>query len=348
MRTLAFDGRCGSWSSQPQNMLYATHVPLSLETFRKREVFRRYLHVAKRRATPVAGLLIMAIQLISRLRELAPRYDGFILDLWGVIHNGVAPMPGALDCLRSLIERDKRIVLLSNAPRRADDVIRRIAHIGIPSETYHDVMSSGEEAWQHLSRRQDPFYAALGRRCLHIGSERDMEIREGLALEFVDAVEEAQFILNTGPAGWEDRIEDYEPLLRPALARDLRMICANPDLVVMHGDRLALCAGALAKWYEEAGGRVRWHGKPYRSVYDTCLGLLGIDDPSRILAIGDSLRTDIAGAAGAGLDSLLIAGGIHAEEFGTIADGTPDLSRIEAALRDGSYNPVGVSYRLCW
>ena len=144
------------------------------------------------------------------------------------------------------------------------------------------------------------------------------------------------------------RIEDYEPLLRTALARDLPMVCANPDLVVMHGSRRALCAGALAKWYEEGGGRVRWHGKPFRSVYDTCLGLLAIKDRWRILAVGDSLRTDIAGAAGAGLDSLLIAGGIHAEEFRMVGDRPPDLTRVEAAIRDGSYSPVGVAWRFCW
>jgi HAD superfamily hydrolase (TIGR01459 family) len=290
----------------------------------------------------------MTIQLIGGLRELAPRYEGFILDLWGVIHDGIAPMPGAVDCLRSLVAQDKRVLLLSNAPRRADDVIRRITRIGVPPGTYHHVMSSGEEAWQYLSRRDDAFYAALGRRCLHIGSERDMEIRDGLALEFVDTVEDAEFILNTGPAGWDDRIEDYERQLRRALDRDLPMVCANPDLVVMHNERLALCAGALAKWYEERGGRVRWHGKPYRSVYDTSLGLLGIADRSRILAIGDSLRTDIAGAAGAGLDSLLIADGIHAEDFATIDGQAPDLSRIQAALREGAYHPVGVACRLCW
>jgi HAD superfamily hydrolase (TIGR01459 family) len=290
----------------------------------------------------------MELRLIGGIREVVLRYDGFILDLWGVIHDGVAPMPGAVECLRSLLEEGKRIVLLSNAPRRADDVVRRITRIGVPAELYHHVMSSGEEAWQHLNRRDDPFYAGLGPRCLHIGSERDMEIREGLALEFVDTAEEAQFILNTGPAGWDDRIEDYELLLRAALSRDLPMVCANPDLVVMHGSRLALCAGALAKWYEEAGGRVRWHGKPFRSVYDTCLHLLAIEDRSRILAVGDSLRTDIAGAAGAGLDSLLIAGGIHAEEFGTVSDRAPDLGRVEAAIRDGSYNPVGVAWSFCW
>src|SRR5262249_39072258 len=193
---------------------------------------------------------------------------------------------------------------------------------------------------QFLYSQDYMFEVTLGQRCLHIGSERDTEIREGLALEFVDTVEKAQFILNTGPAGWEDRIDDYELLLRAALDRDLPMVCANPDLVVMHGGRLALCAGALAKWYEEAGGRVRWHGKPFPSVYETCLGLLGIDDRSRILAIGDSLRTDIAGAAAAGLDSLLIAGGIHAQEFGAIGGQAPDLERIEAALCDNSYTLV--------
>jgi HAD superfamily hydrolase (TIGR01459 family) len=290
----------------------------------------------------------MEIPLIGGIGALAPCYEGFILDLWGVVHDGVAPLPGALECLRALIDASKRIVLLSNAPRRADDVVERITRIGVPAGLYHDVMSSGEEAWRALFRRDDPFYAALGRRCLHIGSERDTGIREGLGLEFVDTIEEAEFILNTGPAGWDDRIEDYASQLRGALARGLPMVCANPDLVVMHGSRLALCAGALAQWYEERGGRVRWHGKPFRSVYDTCLALLGIDDRSRILAVGDSLRTDIAGAAGAGIDSVFVAGGIHAEEFGTIGGQPPNLEQIEAALRDASYRPVGVARSFSW
>jgi ribonucleotide monophosphatase NagD (HAD superfamily) len=126
------------------------------------------------------------------------------------------------------------------------------------------------------------------------------------------------------------------------------MVCANPDLVVMHAGRLALCAGALAKCYEEAGGRVQWHGKPFRSVYETCFGLLGVADRAKILAVGDSLRTDIAGATGAGIDSLLIAGGIHADEFCAIGERAPDLARVEAALRQGSHNPVGVAWSFCW
>jgi HAD superfamily hydrolase (TIGR01459 family) len=290
----------------------------------------------------------MTVTFITGTAAVAARYDGFILDLWGVIHDGVAPMPGAVDCLRALIDGGKRVVLLSNAPRRADDVVRRIAQIGVPAGTYHHVMSSGEEAWQYLHRRDDPFYAALGRRCLHICSDRDLEIRDGLGLDYVDAVEEAEFILNTGPAGWDDTKEDYEPLLSRARARNLPMVCANPDLVVMHGARLALCAGALAQWYERQGGHVRWHGKPYRSVYDSCLALLGIDDRERILAVGDSLRTDIAGAAGAGIDSLLIAGGIHAKEFGMVGTHEADLALIEAALAAGCYHPIGVASRFSW
>ena len=290
----------------------------------------------------------MGIRLIRGVGVLAPRYDGFILDLWGVVHDGVAPLPGALECLRDLIEAGKRIVLLSNAPRRAEDVVQRIDRIGVPVGLYHNVMSSGEEAWQHLARRDDSFYAALGWRCLHIGSERDIGIREGLGLELVETAEEAEFILNTGPADWDDRVEDYAPLLGRALDRGLPMVCANPDLVVMHGDRPAVCAGALAQWYEERGGSVRWHGKPFRSVYETFFGLLGIDNLSRILAIGDSLRTDIAGAAGAGIDSVLIAGGVHADEFGAIDGQPPDLERIAAALCGASYRPVAVARSFCW
>src|SRR5579863_977347 len=245
----------------------------------------------------------MTLRLIDGMHELAPPYDGVILDLWGVVHDGTAPFPGVLDCMERLIAARKRVVLLSNAPRRADDVVRRIARIGVPAGLYHGVMSSGEEAWQHLFRRDDPFYAALGRRCLHICSERDLDMREGLDFDFVEAPEEADFILNTGPAEWEDTHEDYAPLLHAARERDLPMVCANPDLVVIHGGRPALCAGAIAEQYEALGGRVRWHGKPYPSVYDSCLALLGIADKRRILAIGDSLRTDIAGADRAGIAS---------------------------------------------
>ncbi|MBV9825116.1 MAG: TIGR01459 family HAD-type hydrolase [Alphaproteobacteria bacterium] len=288
----------------------------------------------------------MTIRQIDGMRALAPAYEGFILDLWGVVHDGVAPFPGVLDCMARLRAAGKRVVLLSNAPRRSDDVVRRIAKIGVPEDHFDGVMSSGEEAWQFLARRADPFYAALGRRCLHICSDRDLEIREGLDLQFVDDVDTADFLLNTGPAEWDNTIEDYAPVLDVALRRDLPMVCANPDLVVIHAGKAALCAGALAEHYERAGGRVRWHGKPFPSVYDSCLDLLGLADKRRILAIGDSLRTDIAGAAAAGIDSLFIVSGIHAGEF---SDGDAlDIGRIEAALDPATMAPVAMARSFTW
>src|SRR5579871_433220 len=283
----------------------------------------------------------MDIRLIDGMREVAAAYDGVILDLWGVVHDGVAPFPGVLDCMARLRAAGKLVVLLSNAPRRADDVARRIAAIGVPADAYDDVMSSGEEAWQCLRRRAEPFYAGLGRNCLHICSDRDLEIREGLGLRYVERPAEADFILNTAPARWEDTLADYDVVLRDCRARDLPMVCANPDLVVMHRGKPALCAGALAAHYQELGGTVRWHGKPDPSVYESCLRLIGIADRRRLVAVGDSLRTDIAGAAAAGIDSILVTGGIHAEEFA-------DPARLAAALDEAGLAPVAVARRFVW
>ncbi len=288
----------------------------------------------------------MTLRDVHGVGEIAGDYDGYILDLWGVVHDGVEPYPGVLDCMARLVREGKRVVLLSNAPRRADDVMRRIKAIGVPETLYHAVMSSGEEAWQHLRRRADPFYAGLGRNCLHICSDRDLEIREGLGLNYVGSAEAADFILNTGPANWDDLIEDYAPLLAASRERGLKMVCANPDLTVMHGAKMALCAGALAVHYESIGGKVRWHGKPHRSVYDSSMALLGVADRSRILAIGDSLRTDIAGANGAGIDSLLIAGGLHADEF--VPGGRLDLRRVADAAAKYGVQPTAVATRFNW
>jgi HAD superfamily hydrolase (TIGR01459 family) len=289
----------------------------------------------------------MTLREVGGVREIAADYDGFVLDLWGVVHDGVKPYPGVLNCLRRLLETGKRVALLSNAPRRAYDVVNRITAIGVPEGLYHAVMSSGEEAWQHLKDRTDPFYAGLGRKCLHICSDRDLEIRHGLDLNYVESVMAAEFILNTGPAGWDDTIEDYAPILAASRERGLKMVCANPDLMVNHGAKLALCAGALAVHYEEIGGQVRWHGKPYPSVYESCFRLLGIDDKSRIVAVGDSLRTDIAGANAVKIDSLLIAGqGIHAEEFAPT--GAPDVTRVEAAAAVAGAHPTMVGAKFNW
>ena len=289
----------------------------------------------------------MTLTLLSGLGEIAGRYDGLILDLWGVLHDGTAPFPGVVDALSRLKQAGKRLCVLSNAPRRAHLVEQRMNEIGLVRGLYDHVHSSGEEAWQHLLRRDDPFYAALGRRCYHIGPARDDNMLEGVDLERVAEIEEAEFILNTGPSGWDETVEQYEALLREARARDLPMVCANPDLVVVSQGRRAICAGVVAQRYEALGGRVRWHGKPFRPVYETCFAALGIADRRRLLAVGDSLRTDIAGANAAGIASLLVTGGIHAEEFGLVG-GQPDLDRLVEAVAASGHRPDAVIAHFRW
>jgi HAD superfamily hydrolase (TIGR01459 family) len=285
---------------------------------------------------------------LAGIREVAERYDGFILDVWGVLHNGMEPFPGVVDCLERLKAAGKRLCVLSNAPRRAVDVVKRSEQVGIPRRLYDEVMSSGEDAWRALERRDDPFYRALGRRCYHIGPDRDNSMRDGLDITVAETPEEAEFILNTGPWGWDETVEKYEEVLRRARARDLPMVCANPDLVVRLGDKNVICAGALAQRYEALGGRVRWHGKPFPSVYTTCFDLLEIADRRRIVAVGDSLRTDIAGANRAGIDSILVAGGIHADEFGLREGQLPDPIIIDQASAKAGARPSAVMAHLAW
>src|SRR5262249_31082250 len=145
--------------------------------------------------------------------------------------------------------------------------------------------------------------------------ERDRSMLEGLDLEVVARLAEADFILNTGVESAADRVEDFEEVLAEGAGRDLEMICANPDLMVIHAGKAEICAGALALRYETLGGRVRYFGNPHAPIYETCFSLLRVAERGRILAVGDSLRTDIAGANAAGIDGLLVLGGIHQEEF---------------------------------
>jgi HAD superfamily hydrolase (TIGR01459 family) len=149
------------------------------------------------------------VRILAGLGRIAADYDGFILDLWGVLHDGAKPFPGVLDALGRLIAAGKRVVILSNAPRRAPAVIKRMGEIGIPPGLYHHVLSSGEETWQHLVKRDDPFHAALGTRCYHIGSPRDEDMVEGVGFHRVKEMSEAVFILNTGPWDWNETLADY-------------------------------------------------------------------------------------------------------------------------------------------
>ncbi|SMH57545.1 TIGR01459 family HAD-type hydrolase [Azospirillum agricola] len=261
------------------------------------------------------------IQQLSGIASVIDRYDGFILDLWGVLHDGERAYPGVPDCLDRMKAAGKILCLLSNAPRRTAGVIAKLDGMGLGRDRYHHVMTSGEAAYEALRDRDDPWHAALGRRLYHIGPERDTDVFEGLGYSVAATPDEADFVMNTGIVVFGETLADYQPQLDACRRANLPMICANPDLIVMVGPQMVICAGTLAARYEEMGGEVRQHGKPHAPVYDRCLKLMGLGDKRRILAVGDSLRTDVAGANAAGLDVALVTAGIHQEELGGAAWG---------------------------
>jgi HAD superfamily hydrolase (TIGR01459 family) len=244
--------------------------------------------------------------------ELAGHYDGFILDIWGVIHDGVSPYPGAIDALQRLRAAGKRVVLLSNAPRRAAAADAGMRAIGIPAGLHQGIMTSGEATHALLAARTHPAFAALGRHVWHLGPERDRNLLEGLDLIEVARPAAASFVLNTGPDDARDPtdIAPFEADLAEAAAAGLPMVCANPDLEVIRGGRRIICAGALAMRYRALGGSVVDVGKPDPLIYQPVLEMLGLP-VSRILAVGDSLRTDMAGAASIGADAAWVLSGIH-------------------------------------
>jgi HAD superfamily hydrolase (TIGR01459 family) len=283
------------------------------------------------------------MQHLDGFRSLAERYDGFILDLWGVIHDGVKPYPGAVDCLEHIKALGKPAVLLSNAPRRGSFAQRALRGMGIGDELYSGIMTSGEAAHLALAHRSDPWFAALGTKVFHIGPARDRNVIDGLPYERVDAPGEADFVLNTGPddLAASAEPEEFDGVLAECLAAGLPMICANPDLEVIRGGVRVICAGLLTQRYEAMGGVACWLGKPDPAIYVPVLAMLDVPQ-SRVLAVGDALRTDIAGAAAAGIDSCWVLGGIHGEALGG------DRVKIEAAAREAGLGPVACVPSFVW
>lgn len=271
---------------------------------------------------------------ISNLSAVADGYDTFIVDLWGVVHNGVQLFPSVIDCLRALMAGGKKVCLLTNAPRRVQGNIDKLTNMGLPRECYTALVSSGEAAHHALIDRPDDFHKSLGQRCFHLGPPRDRNVHEGTGLEIVATPEEASFILNTGIDEPDEPLSLYLPILQRAYAAGLPMVCANPDLVVLSGEHRAICAGTMAAAYEEMGGAVAYHGKPHGAIYHFALKSVDHTDGAPVLCIGDGFHTDLTGAARAGFDALFVTSGIHAVELdGTDASMVALIERYQVTPR---------------
>jgi HAD superfamily hydrolase (TIGR01459 family) len=284
----------------------------------------------------------------SGLADIASRYQGFVIDQWGVLHDGTAAYPDALDCLERLRAAGRRVILLSNSGRRVDFSREHLRRLGIGPELYDGLVTSGEATWRALVERRDPAFAALGTRCFLWSRGGDRALLEGQTLEVVDDVARADFLLLGGTAD-EAQLEDFAQVLEQAVARGLPMICANPDLVVVRpGGGLGMAPGAVALRYKELGGEVAYVGKPHRPVYDLCLEALAPLAPAAVLAIGDSVAHDIAGGAAMGLATALVMSGIHAPLFDLERGRSANLAALERLEAAHGASPDWVLPYLRW
>jgi HAD superfamily hydrolase (TIGR01459 family) len=266
-------------------------------------------------------------ELITRVEGIADRFDHVLLDQWGVLHHGKDIFVEARDCVAALHERGKTILILSNSGKRSADNVRRITKSGLPPDLYDRVLSSGEVAWQGLRDRKTVPFTLVGRRCFLVSRDRDRGVVSGLELELVE-LEAADFILLTGLDDAETDFGAWRERLVAAAARQLPMLCANPDLTMFTAAGLLPGPGALAQFYENLGGNVAYVGKPHRLIFDAALQVLGSPAPERVLMIGDSLDTDIQGGRGAGILTLMIMSGVHRDALVGATDISASLQRL--------------------
>ncbi|MEQ1902134.1 MAG: TIGR01459 family HAD-type hydrolase [Devosia sp.] len=282
--------------------------------------------------------------LATSLAPLAPRYDAILSDVWGVIHNGIAAYAGAVDALTRFRQGGGRVVLITNAPRPAGPIQEMLDQLGVGRSAYDAIVSSGDVTRSLLSSYRGQALHYVGPAFENDGLFEGLDITLGPA-------ETARALIVTDLDDDRDTPDDYNERMNVWLERGLPMICANPDRVVEHGHHIYYCGGALADLYEARGGRIIMAGKPYLPIYDESLKAAeaaagkGLDR-SRILAIGDSVRTDAIGAANADLDFLFITGSIHAGELD--AFGSPDPEAIRSLVAPSGARMRGAMARLAW
>mmetsp|Transcript_45328 Transcript_45328/g.108081 ORF Transcript_45328/g.108081 Transcript_45328/m.108081 type:complete len:377 (+) Transcript_45328:52-1182(+) len=307
------------------------------------------------------------VRVVGGFRELEKDYDAFILDQFGVMHNGGVALPGAIDCFNQLVAAGKKIVVLSNTSQRAGAAVGKLPSLGFDTSHVAGLVCSGEEAWHHVAEhRQDS-------KCLFLTWEReagaDASFLKGLSVTLADATE-ADFILCHGAEmilsgdGKQDAtgfklsgdLSAYNDVLDAGVKRGLEMVCCNPDIkTVMANGNFGHMPGAIAEAYERKGGTVRWFGKPHAVHFEACLKLLPPSIPrERVVHVGDSLEHDVAGARNAQLSSVFIAGGIHNQELGLASlpsggmEGEIDEARLSELCARWKVSPTVTSRTFVW
>ena len=277
-------------------------------------------------------------KIIDGLKTIIDDYDTFVIDQWGVLHNGFEPLDGAIDALTALQDNNKTVVILSNSGKRSIESIKGMEALGFDRHLYNHMLTSGEQLHYGLENRHDDFYQDMGTRArIFTFADNYNLIADLPQYTTVDHVRDADFIIASGVVG--DDLAVYADELNMALQQNLPMLVANPDKVAMHPNgSFKICPGAMAELYESMGGIVRWNGKPTHDIYNIVHTMIG-GDWKRAIGIGDSLAHDIQGAKNAGLDSWFICQGIHRHD----TELPPVPAKIDAIAKQYNLSPTYAS-----
>lgn len=286
------------------------------------------------------------------ISDISDSYSAFIIDQWGVLHNGERLYDGVVECMRELKERKKYVIILSNSGKRAEENKERLRKLGLGPSFYDEIVTSGEVTWQGLKDQNDGYFKGLGDRCFLMSRGGDTSIVDGLDIELVDNIEDATFLMISGSDAPKRTIVDYyEPLLRKAIRKRLKALCANPDSRGLMGNNYIMGPGMIARRYEDFGGIVHYIGKPHEPIFKHCIRKLQEHEiyPGQTVVVGDTMAHDIVGGSLVNIDTCLVKNGLHYGSFKNCTNpGEVDRALNILTLQYNNIRPTFLVNRLHW
>ena len=286
----------------------------------------------------------MATKFLQGISDISDSYSGFIIDQWGVLHDGEKVYDGVLETLKELKQRKKYVIILSNSGKRAEENKERLKKIGIGPSLYDLIVTSGEMTWQGLEYQDTEPFLGLGDKCYMMSRGGDRSLVRDLDIEVVDDIADASFLVISGTDAPEKTMEDYEPILKKAAQKGLRAICANPDSRGVMGSALIMGPGTLARRYQDFGGVIHYIGKPHQPIFKHCIKILQEQEiyPGQTVVIGDTMAHDILGGSLVNIDTCLVRSGLHHGLFKK----ANDLYEVNKVLNmlTAQYNNVRPTY----
>ena len=283
---------------------------------------------------------IIKTKFCEGISDISDSYAGFIIDQWGVLHDGEQAYDGVIECLEQLKDRKKHVIILSNSGKRAEQNAERLSDLGISRDLYNDLITSGEVTWQGLNNQNDGYFKGIGKKCVVISRGGDRSIVDGLDVEVVENPKDASFLVISGSDAPEKTLEDYEPLLKECARYSLKAICANPDSLGIMGGRNIMGPGTLAARYKDFGGIVEYIGKPHQPIFQHCIRILQEKEiyPGQTVMVGDTMAHDILGGSLVNIDTCLVKQGLHSSAFENIDNPAEVNKSLDALIRQ--YNNI--------